>query len=49
MQAEYAQKTGNYEKAIQLYTSLAEKTNSINVYNNYINLRKSAAKIYKEL
>lgn len=40
MQAEYARKTGNYEHAIELYNNLAENSNSIITYNNYLKIRK---------
>lgn len=49
MQAEYARETGNYAKAIELFTELAGKSNNIDVYNNYLKIRKNIAYIYKEL
>lgn len=49
IQAEHAKRTGNYERAIQLYTELAQKHNSINIYNNYLKQRISIAKIYAQL
>lgn len=48
IQAEYANKTGDDESAIRLYTDLLRNSNHINTYNNLI-IRKSIAKIYKEL
>ncbi len=49
MQAEYARETGNYTKSIQLFTELAGKSNSIDVYNNYLKIRSKIAYIHKEL
>lgn len=49
IQAEYAHKTGNYELAIQLYTDLERNVNDINMYNDYLVIKKSIAKIYTEL
>ncbi|MCD8184443.1 MAG: ATP-binding protein [Bacteroides sp.] len=49
MQAEYARETENYEEAIQLYTELIQNNNNINVYNNYLQLKKTIANIYKKL
>lgn len=49
LEAEYAKRTGNYEQAIQLYTSLANGTDAFYSYNSYLQSRKSIAKIYTEL
>lgn len=49
MQAEYAEATGDYEKALQLYIEIARKTDNIDVYNNYLTLHKAIAQLYKKL
>lgn len=46
MQADYAKATGDYEEAIKLYKDLTSKENNVNIYNNYMDLRKSIAHIY---
>lgn len=49
MQADYAKATGDYEEAIKLYKDLTSKENNVNIYNNYMDLRKSIAHIYTHL
>lgn len=49
MQADYAKSTGDYEQAIKLFKDLTSKENNVNIYNNYMKLRKSIAHIYTHL
>lgn len=49
IQAEYAKETQDYERAIRLYTELTSNINSLNLYNNYLQIKKATANIYTEL
>lgn len=49
MQAEYARETGDYTKAAKIFIELASKSNDVDVYNNYLKIRKKIAYIHKEL
>lgn len=49
IQAEYAKVTGNHELAIQLYKDLTSNNRNSYIYNDYLRIKKSIAKIYTEL
>ena len=46
IQAEYAKQVGDDEQAIKLYNELTVSTSSANVYNRYLKMKNSLARLY---
>lgn len=48
VQAEYAQKTGDYKGSIKLYRELADKSKAHNAHNRYLKLETTLAGLYTQ-